>query len=96
VKAWDSQTTSQPPAEEEPILALDLYSRSSQRVLFMNPHIHYLVTSCTQLQPRFVARMLRIFGEVVVLEALQRAKRDVGPDYFVGICRRVERETQEV
>jgi hypothetical protein len=91
VKAWDSQTTSQPLAEEEPILAMDLYLRSSQRVLFMNPHIHYL-TSCTQLQPRFVARMLRIFGEVVVLEALQRAKRDVAPDYFVGICRKVERE----
>lgn len=63
---------------------------SKPRVAFANPDIDYL-TRRNEREPRFVGRMLRIFGETVVLEALRRD--DKFPDkVFLGICRNVERQ----
>jgi hypothetical protein len=62
---------------------------------FSNLDINYLQRK-TGLSHRFVARMLRIFGEAVVLESLRRFA--TGYQYapgreeavFVGMCRAVE------
>jgi hypothetical protein len=64
-------------------------------VKFSNSDIQYLQRR-TGLKHQFVARMLRIFGEAVVLESLRRFAN--GYQYapgreeavFVGICRAVE------
>jgi hypothetical protein len=64
-------------------------------VKFSNTDINYLQRK-TGLSHRFVARMLRIFGEAVVLESLRRFAN--GYQYapgreeavFVGIARAVE------
>lgn len=63
---------------------------SQQRVVFSDPDINYL-TRRYELEPRFVGRMLRIFGESVVREALRRFQKGWTTAVFVGICRNVER-----
>jgi hypothetical protein len=65
------------------------------RTTFVNPDVHYLVHR-TGLDPRVVGRMLRSFGEAVVLESLRRFA--TGYQYapgreeavFISICRAVE------
>jgi hypothetical protein len=65
------------------------------RTTFINPDIHYLVHR-TGLEPKVVARMLRAFGEAVVVEALRRFAN--GWEYaprskeglFVSLCRAVD------
>jgi hypothetical protein len=64
-------------------------------VKFSNPDIKYLQRK-TGLDHKFVARMLRIFGEAVVLESLRRFANSYqyapGREeaVFVGIARAVE------
>ena len=62
-----------------------------QRVRFMNPDINYL-TSRTELEPAFFGRMLRLFGEGVVLETLRRIPRPRSEGFFLTVCREVESE----
>jgi len=61
------------------------------RVRFSNPDISYL-TSSLELDPTFIGRMIRTFGEVVVLESLRRFRRGMSEGVFFGICRNVERD----
>ena len=63
---------------------------SLKRVSFKNPDIDYL-TRRNEVEPRFIGRMLRIFGEPVVLESLRRFEKGWSEAVFVGICRNVER-----
>lgn len=65
---------------------------SQQRVAFAHPDINYL-TRRNEREPRFVGRMLRIFGAAVVLEALRRDEGEWSEAVFVGVCRNVERES---
>jgi hypothetical protein len=90
--AWDSALESTDP---EPIgdivsaLAKDI-PPSLQRVQFSNPDIDCL-TRCYELEPRFIGRMLRIFGESITLETLRRFEKGWTESVFVGIARNVER-----
>lgn len=84
-------TTSEPQAIGEVVDALLSGVPPMQRVVFSNPDIDYL-TRCYELDPKFIGRMLRIFGEEVVLESLRRFRKGWTEPVFVGICRKVERE----
>jgi hypothetical protein len=77
---------------------LGTYPQQQQRVdvKFSNPDVNYLQTK-TRLDHKFVARMLRIFGEEVVVESLRRFatrryqhKEDQRETSFIYICRGVE------
>jgi hypothetical protein len=61
-----------------------------QRVTFSNPDIHYL-TRRYEVEAKFIGRMLRIFGEAVVLESLRRFEKGWSEAVFVGIARNVEK-----
>jgi hypothetical protein len=61
-----------------------------QRVTFSNPDINYL-TRRYEVEAKFIGRMLRIFGEAVVLESLRRFEKGWTQAVFFGCCRNVEK-----